>query len=399
MNKEIKKIFLVLICYSLAGGVFYSFQELWLADNNLTTKTIGIVYSLCALLSVSTIFLCSNLITKERLKKFAGILLLLKGVLLIALFLLHNTGFNVLIKFLIMLDYVIDVEIYASIYPMITLVTKSDKIYAMRSLVYCYAYYAGTLLTSFLLGKTIMHLKFSYNTYCLIAGILIIMALIVLQNINLEKYYSKDKKKVDYNILNKVIQKVKVDKISKYYLIFSLTGNTSYACINGLAITLLTTSLGFTASGASNFKLVLGILAAFIGTLILQKLTLKNDYINLSIKFVGRLIFYFLAFMLNEKIFFLIAIMYMYLLSESYSNVSDAPYVNRFNSEEQLAFCNLKEMITYIAKAIGNLICGLCITIGVRYNFLFAMIFVLIQIITAFKALKLRNYEKCGGVK
>ena len=68
MNKEIKKIFLVLLFFSLSGGIYYSFQELWLSGNNLSTKTIGIVYSLCALLSVSTIFLCSNLITKEKLK-------------------------------------------------------------------------------------------------------------------------------------------------------------------------------------------------------------------------------------------------------------------------------------------------------------------------------------------
>lgn len=394
MNREIKKIFLVLIYYSLSSGVLYSFQELWLADNNLSTKTIGIVYSLCALLSVSTIFLCSNLITKEKLKKFTGILLLLKGIVLFALFLLHNTGLNVLIKFLVMVDYVVEVEIYASIYPMISLVTKNDKIYAMRSLIYSYAYYTGTLLTSFLLGKTIMYLEVNFNTYCFIAGILIFCALMVLRNIDLEKYYSKDKSKVNYNILNKVLKKVKEDKISKYYLVSSLTCNTSYACINGLSITLLTTGIGFTAAGASSFKLVLGIAAAFIGTLILEKLTLKNDYINLSIKFIGRLILYGLAFILNKKVFFLIAIMYMYLLSESYVNVSDAPYVNRFNSDEQLAFCNLREMCTYVAKAIGNFICGLCITIGVRYNFLFALIFVLIQIITAFKALKLRLCER-----
>lgn len=185
MNKEIKKIFLVLICYSLAAGVFYSFQELWLADNNLSTKTIGIVYSLCALLSVSTIFLCTNLITKAKLKKFTGILLLLKGIVLLSLFLLYNSGFNILIKFLIMVDYVVDVEIYASIYPMITLVTKSDKIYAIRSLIYCYAYYAGTLLASFLLGKTIMHFEFTFNTYCLIGSILIFAAFLILKNINL----------------------------------------------------------------------------------------------------------------------------------------------------------------------------------------------------------------------
>lgn len=101
-----------------------------------------------------------------------------------------------------------------------------------------------------------------------------------------------------------------------------------------------------------------------------------------------------LAFILNEKAIFLVAIMYMYLLSESYSHISDAPYVNRFDSDEQLAFCNLKEMITYLAKAIGNLICGICITMGVRYNFLFAILFVLIQIVFAFRALKLRNLER-----
>lgn len=101
-----------------------------------------------------------------------------------------------------------------------------------------------------------------------------------------------------------------------------------------------------------------------------------------------------LAFILNEKTIFLVEIMYMYLLSESYNHISDDPYVNRFDSDEQLAFCNLKEMSTYLAKAIGNLICGICITMEVRYNFLFVMLFVLIQIVFAFKALKLKNGER-----
>lgn len=394
MNKEIKKIFLVLILFSLSGGIFYSFQELWLAGNNLSTKTIGIVYSLCALLSVSTIFLCSNLITKEKLRKFTNILLLLKGIIIFSLFLLNGSGYNVLIKFLIMIDYVIDVEIYASIYPMIALFTKSDKIYALRSIVYSFAYYTGTLLTSLLLGKTILHLNFSFNTYCLIGAILIFIAFLVLGKVNLKEDVKDDNVKANSNILGKVIKKIKNDNISKYYLVANLTGNISYACINGLAITLLTKGLGFTASWASNFKLILGILASFIAVLILEKLTLKNDYINLSIKFVGRLILYLLAFLSNSKLIFLIAITFMYLLSESYSHIFDGPYVNRFTSEEQLSFCNLKEMSKYLAVAVGNLICGLSISFGVRYNFLFAFLFVLIQIITAFKALKLRIMEK-----
>ena len=163
MNKDVKKIFIVLAFYALSGGIFYNFQELWMADNHLSTQTIGIVFSLCALLSVSTIFLCSNLITKQRLKKFSCILLLLKVIILFLLFILNHTGLNVLIKFLIMLDFVIDAEIYACIYPLITFITKNDKVYALRGLIYSYAYYGGILLTSFLLGKTLFTFNINFN--------------------------------------------------------------------------------------------------------------------------------------------------------------------------------------------------------------------------------------------
>lgn len=394
MNKEVKKIFLVLAFYALSGGIFYNFQELWMADNNLSTQTIGIVYSLCALLSVSTIFLCSNLITKDKLKKFSSVLLLLKVLILFALFLLYNSGLNVIIKFLIMLDYVIDVEIYACIYPMITFVTKSDKIYALRGLTYSYAYYGGILLTSFLLGKTILWLDINFNTYCLIGSLLMLIAFLILKNTNLEKYSKNIETKKDPDALYKVIDKIKGDKISRKYLGFSFCGAISYACVNGLMITLLTTKLGFSASGASNFKMILGIAAVLIATLILEKLTSKNDYINLSIKFIGRVIVYLLAFIFNNKLTFLIAIIYMLGLAESYSHISDAPYVNRFSSDDQLAFCNLKEMVSYFAKSIGNLLCGIALTIGTRFNFLFALIFVIVQIVFGFQALKMRLKEK-----
>ena len=47
-----------------------------------------------------------------------------------------------------MLDYVLDVEIYASIYPMISLVSKDDKIYAKRGIYYSTFYYRPRLLQS-----------------------------------------------------------------------------------------------------------------------------------------------------------------------------------------------------------------------------------------------------------
>jgi len=395
MNKEVKKIFVVLALYALSGGIFYNFQELWMAENNLSIETIGIVYSLCALLSVSTIFLCSNFISKEKLKKFSCLLLLLKFIILFALFLLNKTGLNVIIKFLIILDFVIDVEIWASIYPMITIITKNDKVYAMKDLIYSFAYYVGTIFTSFLLGKTVLKLNFDFNFYNLIGCLLMIIAFIVLKSTKLENYYmGKKENNNNNNSLNQVFNIIKKDNVTQNYLMYHLTTSISYACINGMMITLLTSNLGFSASTASNFKMALGIIAVFLGTLILEKLTLKNDYMNYSIKFIGRLIFYILAFICNNKTVFLIAIVFMRLLAESYSHVSEAPYVNRFSDNNQLAFCNLREMIGYFSKAIGNLLCGISITMGTRYNFLLAIIFLIPSIVFLFNALRLRLKEK-----
>ena len=394
MNKDVKKIFWVLAFYALSGGIFYNFQELWMANNSLSTQTIGTVYSLCALLSVSTIFLCTNLISKERLKKFALVLILLKVIILLVLFLLNNTGLNVLIKFLIMLDYVIDVEIWASIYPMITIITKNDKVYAMKDLIYSYAYYGGIVFTSIFLGKTIFSLNINFNTYCLIGSILMLFAFIILLRVDLNKYYNKKEEiKNDNSTLNKVLNIIKKDEITQNYLVYHLTGSISYACLNGMLITLLTANLGFSASSASNFKMILGIVAVFVGTLVLEKLTFKNDYINFLLKFGGRLILYLMAFIFNNKLIFLISIIFMRLLAESYSHISEAPYVNRFSSNNQLAFCNLREMIGYFSKAIGNFLCGISIAMGTRYSFLFAFVFIIFQVIFGVNALRLRLKE------
>lgn len=394
MNKEVKRIFIVLGLYALSGGLFYNFQELWLASNNLSTKTIGTVYSICALLSVSTIFLCSNLIKQDKLKKFTCFLLLLKSIIIFSLFLLNNSGLNVLIKFLIMLDYVADVEIYACIYPMITLITKNDKIYAARGIIYEISYYVAILLTGFLLGKTILSIDINYNFYLLLGAAAIFLSFIVLKNTNLEQYYKKVNKNNDNTILKRLVKQIRNDKISKNYLLFVFTGEISYYSISSLMITLLTNYLSFTPSIASNVNLALGILATIIGTIILTKLTFKNDYMNISIKFVGRFLTYLLAALTGSKLLILIAIVYMVLTKVSYSHVTDAPYINRFDGQYQLSFCNLTEMIGYFSRAIGTFLCGYAIVLNVRYIFLIASIFITLQLYFGYKALYLRNKEK-----
>jgi hypothetical protein len=160
-----------------------------------------------------------------------------------------------------------------------------------------------------------------------------------------------------------------------------------------LVLRLLVTNLSIEPSTASYLLLGLGILASIIGIIILSKLTLKNDYINIGIKLIGRMITYLLVVLFTHKVVILIAIIYTRVLSESYSHVTDAPYINRFDGDLQLAFCNLREMVGFFSRAIGTYLCGFAITLDLRMAFLIAFVFVSIQIYFAYKSLRLRKEE------
>ncbi len=393
MNKELKKLLIILGLYSLADGIIYIFQELWMAENNLSVGTISTVFSLCAILSVSVIFLSSNLIKKEKLKKFASSLFLIKAIVMFMLFILNHSGLNILIKFLIMLDYVIDVELWASLYPLITLIKKDDKIYAIRDFIYDACYYVGVFLTGILLGKSIGLLQIDYNFYILIACIITFISFGILHKTDLDKYVKKEKNKTTINALQSIVNKMKTDKISRMYLLYVLFGSISYSCITDLKVLILVEYLHFSASAISNYSIILGIGAVAVGALVMEKLTCKNNYINILLKYGTRLFLYILTFIFSNKLFILIAFIFIFLSSDAYTHITDAPYVNRYNNDEQLAFNNLKEMVDYIATSIGIFLCGIALNYGVRYIFLIGSIFIAIQIVFAFYALNLRNQE------
>ncbi len=392
MNKDLKKVFLVLALYALSGGIFYNFQELWMRDNFLSVKTIGSVYSLCALLTISILFMCSSLVKKERLKDFTLGLLFTNVIVMLLLYLLNGLGFSFIIKFLIMIDYVIDVEVYASIYPMIAHIQKNDKVYAARGIVYSALFYLGSLITIILINKTIIG-KITNNSFILIACIILFIAYLVLKKVDLEKYIAQEK---DDTLIDnrKFLKSVFKDKVTRNYLIFNLMGNISYYSINGMLLTLLMVGLNKESSQASIFMLVISIISVLLGIFVLKKLTFKNNYINLSIKYLLRTTLYLLAFIFNSNVFFIIAIVYTKVLSDSYSHISDAPYINRFKENEQFNFSNLAEECKYLGRSIGTLICGMAVAYSLRYNFLFAFIFGLIAIIFAYYSLYLRNKEK-----
>lgn len=161
-----------------------------------------------------------------------------------------------------------------------------------------------------------------------------------------------------------------------------------------LLVTILSNYFGFADSTISIFNIVMGLTAVAVGAFVLEKLTFKNDYVNVGIKFGGRFLFYLLAVILNNKIVFLATFLYVLLFSESYANVSDGQFINRFDDQYQLAFCNLKEMIGYLGRAIGTFLCGIFVVIDIRFNFCVACIFVLLQLLFICLAIHFKKKEE-----
>lgn len=392
MKKDIIKLFAVIALYALSGGMFYSFEELWMIDNMLSIRTVGIVFSLCSVVSVSLIFLCSNLIRQKYLKKFVLFLLMLKSLLLISLFMLNGSGYSVLIKFIVIIEYAIDSEIFACFYPLLSMIKKDDKIYARRGLINSGFDYFSVLLGGFLVGKEILGIVFNYNTIVFLSFVCVVISFLILFTIPFEKYLSDEDKK-EYNLLTKLVQNLNKDKISLNYLLFVLVGNISYYGILGLKTTLFTNDLGFSLQNFSVFSVVVGIIAVFIGTLILEKFTFKNNYINAFIKYGFRAVLFIIAIILSNKSVYFITLFYILLITESYTHVLDAPFINRFDDKLQLAFSNLREMFSYFGIAIGTFFCGILLTYDIKFNFVFALIFCILQVLFLFIAINLKEKE------
>lgn len=391
MKKDIKKLFLVLILLAFADGIYYNFLELWMQSNGMSISTVSKIISLCSIITVSTVFLCSNIVKNNRLKDFTVLLFGIKAVLLLFLYFLNNTNQSFLIKFIVMIEWALDVEITTAIYPLISNISPSDKYYSLKTLIYNGMYYLGVLAVGNLLGKTIKNITISYNSYVLISALIIIIAGILLYKIDYKKYVKKEND--EKNDLINLIKKLKNDKISSIFILFLLFSNISYYTIIGILMTILTSEVGFTPTVASNFNLILGIASVGVGFLILYKLTSKNDYLNISIKFVGRLITFILACLFKTKITILIAIIYAVLFSASYTHITEAPYINRYKGKEQFAFSNLVQILGFLARAIGTYICGIAVLKDIRLNFFLSAIFVIIQLYFGFKAIKLRKEE------
>ena len=385
--KNENKILIMLAFFSISVGLWGNFRQLWLQDNNFSVTNISNIISIGTLISVIVIAFIGKYISLDKLKNALVIVLLIKFINIFLLYFLNGTSSIELIRLSIIIDIVTEFIIITSIYPLITTLLKSETIYSKRRLTEYLFRDIGILFGGVFIGKSIAGIIINYNVCLFIANIFLICSLFILLNIKITNVSNNEEYK---KISSKYIFK---DKLLILYLIYMLIGTIAMSTALGLKMLTLTNYFKFSDSVATNYLLVVGLLADIFGIIALKYLTPKNDYVTLTIKFGIRFLGYVIAFVSNNIVITLIAITWSIFISTSYENICDAVYINRLENKYQLSFSNVCHITRFLGEAIGVFLCGLMYEQGLRYMFGLSALFMIFQISLAYYMIYLRNKE------
>ncbi len=387
--KKENQILVMLAFFSISVGLWGNFRQLWLEANNFSVTGISNIISIGTFISVLGIMLVGKYIKTDKLKSFITFTLLVKFFNMLMLLKLNNSSNTISINISIAIDVLTEYIIISSIYPLITTILKNNTIYSKRKLTEYLFRDVGVLIGGMLIGKTIIGIFVNYNI-CLFISI-IFLGIAIITNVNLRVEKSNDIKKEKEKPLIKYILKSKIQVI---YIIYTFIGNIAMSTALGLKMLTFTNYLGFSVSNATNYLLIIGLIADLIGILALKYLTPKNDYVTITIKFGIRFIAYIIAFLSNNVLITLIAITWSLLISTAYENICDGYYINRVENEYQLRYTNFRYIIKFLGESVGVFLCGIMYEIGLKYMFGLSAMFMILQIGLAYYLINLRQKEK-----
>lgn len=385
--KEENKMLIMLAFFSISVGLWGNFRQLWLQDNNFAVTNISNILSIGTFISCVIIALIGKYVKLDKLKNMLVIVLIVKLINMIWLYTLNHTMYIQLINLSIIIDIVTEYIIITSIYPLITTIVKTETIYSKRRLTEYLFRDIGILFGGIFIGKSIGGLVVNYNICLLIANIFLLFSFTVLLNIKVNN--STNNKHEDISLKN-----IFKDKILNLFSLYVLIGTIAMSTALGLKMLTLTNYFKFSDNVATNYLLIVGLLADIFGIIALKYLTPKNDYITITIKFGIRFFAYVIAFISNNIVISLIAITWSIFISTSYENICDAVYINRLENKYQLSFSNICHIIRFLGEAIGVYLCGLMYEMGLRYMLGLSALFMIAQISIAYYLIDLRKRER-----
>lgn len=388
LNKNENKILLMLAFFSISIGLWNNFRQLWLEDNSFSVSNISNIISLGTLISVIAIAFIGKYVKLNKLKNTLVVVLILKFINMLFLYIFNKSNLLSVINILIIIDIVTEYITITSVYPLITILNKSGTLYSKRRLTEYLFRDIGILFGGVFIGKTISGILIDYNVCLIISNIFLLISIFVITTIKLD---TKDEKNENKNSCFKIILK---SKIIYLYLIYVLIGTIAMSTALGLKMLVLTNYFGYSDNVATNYLLIIGLLADIFGIVALKYLTPKNDCLTITIKFGIRFIGYILAFISNNLIITIIAISWSIFISTSYENICDGVYINRLDNKYQLSFSNICHIVRFLGESIGVFLCGMMYEIGLRYMFGLSAIFMIFQLGIAYYLINLRKKEE-----
>lgn len=382
--KDETKILIMLAFFSISMGLWDNFRQLWLEANNMNVSEISRLLSIGTFISAILIFISAKTLKLDKIKGFITGCLLTNSINMFVLFLINETGNLGLIRACIVLNIILEKFVIICIYPLITTIQKTETIYSKRKLVEYLFRDVGILIGGIFIGKTIFNLNIDYNICLSISLISILIATLIMANIKTKT--ASQRSKISFKYILK-------DKILVTYIITYFIGSAAMKTGLGLKMLMLTSQLNFTPSKATNYLLIVGLIADMIGIIALKYLTPKNDYITITLKFGIRLLLYIIAFMSNNITLVIIAITWSLLISTSYENKTDGVYINRVNTEYQMFFSNMRFVVGIAAEAVGLLLAGIVFEYGIRYILGLSAVFIIPQLSLNYLMIYMRHKE------
>lgn len=383
MEEKIKKfcnindenvLMIVLAFISFSIGIWSNYRQLWLKSIGFDVVSISRILSVALICSAMISFVISIFSTKVKIKSVTLMCIIFRAIALSILLVNRNTY---IIKICMLLSIMCDVMFSISYYPLLLIVNKGESAYRKQNLISYLAKDTGIISCGLLIGITIGNRIFDYNSCLFIAIISSLMGAFILILFNQDKYYKKR------NVLpiKKALKNLYKSKINNYFLFTQLIMNISYGIVFGIMMLILTNYINFSVSVASIFIIVCNLLGSIACSLFIKHGKDLSNYASIFIKYGTRALIYLIAFLTNNIVFFVIAIIVAHITGRILDDKINGVYVRKIDTNSQFLFGNIRYFVLSLGEGIGTYLAGYLIQISFRSIFLGAAVFTILQII------------------
>ena len=373
-KKSNEKLLMIVLAFtSFSIGIWANYRQLWLEEHGFGVVEISKIFSIALVCSSLIALLLCFFSGKIKVKNILLLAYTFRNISMCSMLFINDVYW---IKAFMLLCIMCEVIYTIAFYPLLTFEVKTDESYRKKTTIEYFGKDIGVVSCGLLLGLSVGRFVFNYNTCLLIALISGVVSLAFLIG-----YESSEKVHKKASTLMEQFKDIFHLKVNRIFLYNQLIMNISYGIVFDLMMIILTNFIGFEVAFTSVFIIVcnmLGTVATTIFNRFSDKLSIgKSSVIKFGIRAVG----YIVAFMLNTRITFIIAIVIAFITSRILEDKVTGAFLQIIDEDNQFLYGNIRYFIVSLGEGIGAFIAGVLLTRSFGFLFLGAAIITIIQTI------------------